>query len=64
MLFLSLLQLDDTAAVVQRQEKVLKQLEELKTQLGQIRASLGIRVCGKTIQHTTAYQNGGLKEVS
>ncbi|KAM8707626.1 hypothetical protein ACLKA7_014714 [Drosophila subpalustris] len=58
-----LLKQDDTAAVVQRQEKVLKQLEELKAQLGKIRTSLGVRVCGKTIQHTTAYQNGGLKEV-
>ncbi|XP_017053458.1 probable aminoacyl tRNA synthase complex-interacting multifunctional protein 2 isoform X1 [Drosophila ficusphila] len=52
---------DDTASVTARQEKVLKQLEELKAQLGQIRAGLG--VCGKTFQHTTAYQNGGLKEV-
>ncbi|XP_034483713.1 probable aminoacyl tRNA synthase complex-interacting multifunctional protein 2 isoform X2 [Drosophila innubila] len=54
---------EDTAAVMQRQEKVLKQLEELKAQLGKIRSSLGVRVCGKTVQHTTAYQNGGLKEV-
>ncbi|XP_030571172.1 probable aminoacyl tRNA synthase complex-interacting multifunctional protein 2 isoform X2 [Drosophila novamexicana] len=53
----------DTTAVLERQEKVLKQLEELKAQLGKIRASLGVRVCGKTVQHTTAYQNGGLKEV-
>eukprot|EP00099_Drosophila_melanogaster_P030118 NP_996097.1 aaRS-interacting multifunctional protein 2, isoform B [Drosophila melanogaster] len=52
---------DDTASVAARQEKVLKQLEELKAQLGQIRAGLG--VCGKTFQHTTAFQNGGLKEV-
>uniref|UniRef100_A0A6P4F3N0 Probable aminoacyl tRNA synthase complex-interacting multifunctional protein 2 isoform X1 n=1 Tax=Drosophila rhopaloa TaxID=1041015 RepID=A0A6P4F3N0_DRORH len=52
---------DDTASVAARQEKVLKQLEELKEQLGQIRKGLG--VCGKTIQHTTAFQNGGLKEV-
>ncbi|EDW94898.1 probable aminoacyl tRNA synthase complex-interacting multifunctional protein 2 isoform X1 [Drosophila yakuba] len=52
---------DDTASVAARQERVLKQLEELKAQLGQIRAGLG--VCGKTFQHTTAFQNGGLKEV-
>ncbi|XP_032574289.1 probable aminoacyl tRNA synthase complex-interacting multifunctional protein 2 isoform X2 [Drosophila sechellia] len=52
---------DDTASVAARQEKVLKQLEDLKAQLGQIRAGLG--VCGKTFQHTTAFQNGGLKEV-
>ncbi|KAH8378821.1 hypothetical protein KR009_001664 [Drosophila setifemur] len=52
---------DDTAMVAARQEKVLKQLKELKAQLGQIRAGLG--VCGKTYQHTTAFQNGGLKEV-
>ncbi|KAH8360795.1 hypothetical protein KR084_002723 [Drosophila pseudotakahashii] len=52
---------DDTASVAARQEKVLKQLEDLKEQLGQIRAGLG--VCGKTFQHTTAFQNGGLKEV-
>lgn len=52
---------DDTATVAARQEKVLQQLEELKAQLGQIRAGLG--VCGKTYQHTTAFQNGGLKEV-
>ncbi|KAH8313043.1 hypothetical protein KR067_010793 [Drosophila pandora] len=52
---------DDTATVTARQEKVLKQLEDLKTQLGQIRAGLG--VCGKTFQHTTAFQNGGLKEI-
>ncbi|XP_064545296.1 probable aminoacyl tRNA synthase complex-interacting multifunctional protein 2 isoform X1 [Drosophila montana] len=58
-----LLKNQDTTAVLERQEKVLKQLEELKAQLGQIRSSLGVRVCGKTIQHTTAYQNGGLKEV-
>jgi len=64
MLSSSLLQQEDTAAVMQRQEKVLKQLEELKAQLGKIRSSLGVRVCGKTVQHTTAYQNGGLKEVS
>ncbi|XP_032592482.2 probable aminoacyl tRNA synthase complex-interacting multifunctional protein 2 isoform X1 [Drosophila grimshawi] len=57
-----LLKHEDTNAVVERQEKVLKQLEELKAQLGQIRKSLGVRVCGKTFQHTTAYQNGGLKE--
>lgn len=53
---------DDTATVTARQEKVLKQLEDLKAQLGQIRAGLG--VCGKTFQHTTAFQNGGLKEVN
>nr|XP_016924487.1 probable aminoacyl tRNA synthase complex-interacting multifunctional protein 2 isoform X1 [Drosophila suzukii] len=53
---------DDTASVAARQEKVLKQLEDLKAQLGQIRAGLG--VCGKTFQHTTAFQNGGLKEVA
>ncbi|KAI8037706.1 probable aminoacyl tRNA synthase complex-interacting multifunctional protein 2 isoform X1 [Drosophila gunungcola] len=52
---------DDTASVAARQEKVLRQLEELKEQLGQIRKGLG--VCGKTFQHTTAFQNGGLKEV-
>ncbi|KAH8296533.1 hypothetical protein KR054_007543 [Drosophila jambulina] len=52
---------DDTATVAARQEKVLKQLEDLKAQLGQIRAGLG--VCGKTYQHTTAFQNGGLKEI-
>ncbi|KAH8246173.1 hypothetical protein KR038_001821 [Drosophila bunnanda] len=52
---------DDTATVAARQEKVLQQLEELKAQLGQIRAGLG--VCGKTYQHTTAFQNGGLKEI-
>ncbi|XP_017100424.2 probable aminoacyl tRNA synthase complex-interacting multifunctional protein 2 isoform X2 [Drosophila bipectinata] len=52
---------DDTATVTARQEKVLKQLEDLKVQLGQIRAGLG--VCGKTFQHTTAFQNGGLKEI-
>ncbi|KAH8351550.1 hypothetical protein KR059_007628 [Drosophila kikkawai] len=52
---------NDTATVAARQEKVLQQLEELKAQLGQIRAGLG--VCGKTYQHTTAFQNGGLKEI-
>ncbi|XP_026845462.1 probable aminoacyl tRNA synthase complex-interacting multifunctional protein 2 isoform X2 [Drosophila persimilis] len=52
---------DDTASIAMRQEKVLQQLEALKAQLGKIRADLG--VCGKTVQHTTAYQNGGLKEV-
>ncbi|KAH8303573.1 hypothetical protein KR018_003524 [Drosophila ironensis] len=51
----------ETSTVAARQEKVLKQLEDLKAQLGQMRAGLG--VCGKTIQHTTAFQNGGLKEV-
>ncbi|XP_023033389.1 probable aminoacyl tRNA synthase complex-interacting multifunctional protein 2 isoform X1 [Drosophila willistoni] len=51
----------DTSAVVARQDKVLLQLEDLKAQLGKIRAGLGL--CGKTIQHTTGYQNGGLKEV-
>ncbi|XP_023167658.2 probable aminoacyl tRNA synthase complex-interacting multifunctional protein 2 isoform X2 [Drosophila hydei] len=54
---------EDTAAVLQRQEKVLKQLEELKAQLAQIREGLNIKVCGKSVQHTTACHNGGLKEV-
>ncbi|ALC44732.1 CG12304, partial [Drosophila busckii] len=35
---------DDTSVVLQRQEKVLKQLEELKAQLGKIRSSLGVNV--------------------
>lgn len=61
---MSFLQQEDTTAVVQRQEKILKQLEDLKAQLGKIRASLSGPICGKTVQHTTAYQNGGLKEVS
>lgn len=63
---MSFLQQEDTTAVVQRQEKILKQLEDLKAQLGKIRASLSgpVPICGKTVQHTTAYQNGGLKEVS
>lgn len=50
--------------MVQRQEKVLKQLEELKAQLGKIRSSLSGPVCGKTVQHTTALQNEELKQVS
>ncbi|XP_023167657.2 probable aminoacyl tRNA synthase complex-interacting multifunctional protein 2 isoform X1 [Drosophila hydei] len=58
-----LLKNEDTAAVLQRQEKVLKQLEELKAQLAQIREGLNIKVCGKSVQHTTACHNGGLKEV-
>ncbi|XP_022226165.2 probable aminoacyl tRNA synthase complex-interacting multifunctional protein 2 isoform X1 [Drosophila obscura] len=52
---------DDTVSVAMRQEKVIQQLQGLKTQLGKIRAGLG--VCGKTVQHPTADQNGGLKEV-
>ncbi|KAH8405037.1 hypothetical protein KR222_005554 [Zaprionus bogoriensis] len=50
---------EDTVAVVQRQERVLKQLEELKEQLAKIRSSLG----GKSVQQTTTSLNGGLKEV-
>lgn len=60
----SLLQQEETTDVVQRQEKVLKQLEELKAQLSKIRSSLSGPICGKTVQHTTAFHNGGLKEVS
>ncbi|XP_030372784.1 probable aminoacyl tRNA synthase complex-interacting multifunctional protein 2 isoform X1 [Scaptodrosophila lebanonensis] len=51
---------DSAAAVAQRQAKVLQQLEELKAQMTKIRSNLGL--CGKTVQHTTAYQNGGLRE--
>ncbi|XP_034656861.1 probable aminoacyl tRNA synthase complex-interacting multifunctional protein 2 isoform X1 [Drosophila subobscura] len=52
---------DDTVSVAIRQDKIIQQLQGLKTQLGKIRAGLGI--CGKTVQHTTAFQNGRLKEV-
>ncbi|XP_017863089.1 PREDICTED: probable aminoacyl tRNA synthase complex-interacting multifunctional protein 2 isoform X1 [Drosophila arizonae] len=53
----------DAAAILQRQEKVLKQLEELKAQLSLMRKGLGVKVCDKSVQQTTACNNGGLKEV-
>ncbi|XP_034140310.1 probable aminoacyl tRNA synthase complex-interacting multifunctional protein 2 isoform X3 [Drosophila guanche] len=52
---------DETVSVVIRQDKIIQQLQGLKTQLGKIRAGLGI--CGKTVQHSTAFQDGR-KEVS
>ncbi|KRG06522.1 probable aminoacyl tRNA synthase complex-interacting multifunctional protein 2 isoform X2 [Drosophila mojavensis] len=53
----------DAAAILQRQEKVLKQLEELKAQLSLMREGLGVKVCDKSVQQTAACNNGGLKEV-
>ncbi|XP_067647145.1 probable aminoacyl tRNA synthase complex-interacting multifunctional protein 2 isoform X2 [Eurosta solidaginis] len=53
---------NDAAAVAARQQKVLKQLEELKQQMSSIRATLGL--CQKGLQHTaqTRSRNGGLRE--
>ncbi|XP_013107418.2 probable aminoacyl tRNA synthase complex-interacting multifunctional protein 2 isoform X1 [Stomoxys calcitrans] len=53
---------DDAQSVVQRQEKVLLQLDELKKQLAGIRSTLGL--CQKGLQHTSfvSSNNGGLRE--
>ncbi|CAD7006304.1 unnamed protein product [Ceratitis capitata] len=53
---------NDVDGVSARQEKVLKQLQELKEQMANIRASLGL--CQKGAQHTvqTSLRNGGLRE--
>ncbi|XP_039964006.1 probable aminoacyl tRNA synthase complex-interacting multifunctional protein 2 isoform X1 [Bactrocera neohumeralis] len=53
---------NDFGSVCARQEKVLKQLQDLKQQMANIRASLGL--CQKGPQHTgqTSLRNGGLRE--
>ncbi|XP_014097394.1 probable aminoacyl tRNA synthase complex-interacting multifunctional protein 2 isoform X2 [Bactrocera oleae] len=55
---------NDVGSVCFRQEKVLKQLQELKQQMANIRASLGF--CQKSPQHTgkPSVRNGGLREES
>lgn len=53
---------NNVGSVCARQEKVLKQLQELKQQMANIRATLGL--CQKGPQHTgkTSLRNGGLRE--
>ncbi|XP_036326157.1 probable aminoacyl tRNA synthase complex-interacting multifunctional protein 2 isoform X1 [Rhagoletis pomonella] len=53
---------NDASSVTTRQEKVLKQLQELKQQMASIRATLGL--CQKGSEHSVqqSLQNGGLLE--